>query len=380
MKTKKMEFGEEKSEQEKRKSGIIELKDPYAKYRRPYGLLAKSGVSTSGMRPREAWEALDELRRAEAAARRQEQETKKTPTKIKSTNGMTKSKPEQRLAPPQPKNKQKVAVPELSERDRETANSNSMFDRGDVTVKAYKSYADEINGWDISLKQKEKLISQLKKKFDEKLSVDARYVPWTVSGPAGYNSKKMNGLAERGMRHSADISNWFEGVERSVKNSSRQYQDDRKTEAKRKEEEFYHLMRSMPNMGATTVATWLTPIAQYDPKRYAELYEKYDKEYHFRKNTNAAKLYDKVKKGEYTGKKLPKKLMESDSYNAYKKTIQSGERVFMKFTTKPKPQLIYALKRRGWHWNSLEEAWSVPVDKYDADFVKDIEERYKKYL
>lgn len=106
-------------------------------------------------------------------------------------------------------------------------------------------------------------------------------------------------------------------------------------------------MRSMRIWAATTVATWLTPIAQYDPKRYAELYEKYDKEYHFRKNTNAAKLYDKVKTGEYTGKKPPKKLMESDSYNAYRKTIQSGERVFMKFTTKPKPQLIYALKSAG---------------------------------
>ena len=52
----------------------------------------------------------------------------------------------------------------------------------------------------------------------------------------------------------------------------------------------------------------------------------------------------------------------------------------MKFTTKPKPQMIYALKKRGWHWNSLEEAWSIPAEKYDADFVKGIEERYKKYL
>lgn len=327
-------------------------------YRRPYGLLQKAGVSTAGMTPRDAWSAWNELRKEERAAKEKKPKAAKIP-KIR---------------------KGQVPVPELSAWNRDMANNNSMFNRGNNTVDAYKSYADEINGWDISVKQKEKLIGQLKKKYDEKLSLDARYVPWTVSGPARYPAQKMNGIAERAMQKSVEISDWFKGVERSVKNSGRQYQEDRKTEAKRKEEEFYHLMKSMPNMGATTVATWLTPIAQYDPKRYAELYEKYDKEYHFRKNTNAAKLYEKVKTGEYTGKKPPKKLMESDSYNAYQKTIQSGERVFMKFTTKPKPQMIYALKKRGWHWNSLEEAWSIPAEKYDADFVKGIEERYKKYL
>lgn len=81
----------------------------------------------------------------------------------------------------------------------------------------------------------------------------------------------------------------------------------------------------------------------------------------FRKNSTAAKLYDGIQNGTYKGIKPPKKLYESDSYNAYRKNIQSGERVFLKFTTKPKPQMIYALKKRGWHWNALENAWSVPV-------------------
>lgn len=341
----------------------IKMKNVSSKYRRPYGLLQKAGVSTAGMTPRDAWSAWNELRKEERAAKEKKPSAAKVP-KIR---------------------KGQVPVPELSAWNRDMANNNSMFNRGDHTVDSYKSYAEEINSWDISVKQKEKLIGQLKKKYDEKLSLDARYVPWTVSGPARYPAQKMNGIAERAMQKSAEISDWFKGVERSVKNSSRQYQEDRKSEAKREEEGFNHLMKQgWFNRGGkvdpTSLANGLAPIAQYDPKRYAELYEKYDKEYHFRKNTNAAKLYDKVKAGEYTGKKPPKKLMESDSYNAYQKTIQSGERVFMKFTTKPKPQLIYALKKRGWHWNSLEEAWSVPAEKYDADFVKGIEERYKKYL
>ena len=157
------------------KETYIELKDPYETYRRPYGLLAKAGISTAGMRPRDAWNAVNELRRAEAAAQRQEKEAKKLPkqAKIKLSRAMNKPKakepqkalpaPPQRLALPLPKNKQKAAVPELSERDREMANNNSMFNRGNVTVRDYKMYADEINGWDISIKQKEKLIAQLKK-------------------------------------------------------------------------------------------------------------------------------------------------------------------------------------------------------------------------
>lgn len=182
------------------------------------------------------------------------------------------------------------------------------------------------------------------------------------------------------MKASADFVNWFDGIRENVKNSKIQYKDDRKEKARREEEHFNSMMRGVAHPDAAMVGYWLMPIAQYDPKRYAELYEKYNKDYRFRKNTSAAKLYQMVKDGKYTGVKPPKKLYESDSYNAYQKRIQSGERVFIKFTIKPKPQMVYAMKRRGWHWNALEGAWSVPVDKYDAKFVKGIEENYKKYL
>lgn len=386
----------EREQQAPKKGTYIELKDPCETYRRPYGLLAKAGISTAGMRPRDAWNAVNELRRAEAAAQRQEKEAKKRPkqAKIKPARAVNKPKakepqkvlpaPPQRLALPLSKNKQKAAVPELSARDREMANNNSMFNRGDGTVNSYKAYADEINGWDISLKQKEKLIAQLKKKFDERLSVDARYVPWTVSGPAGYNAKKMNGLADRAMRTSAEISDWFDKVRENVKRSN-QNTDDRGAKARQSEEWFNRALQSgwynrNGKPDPTQVANGLAEIALYNPKRFAVLYEKYDKQLHFRKNTNAAKLYEKVKTGEYTGLKGPKKLYESDSYNVYRKNIKAGERVFINFPVPPKPQMIWALKKRGWHWNDMENAWSVPVDKYDEKFVKGIEENYSKYL
>ncbi len=385
-----------REQQAPKKGTYIELKDPCETYRRPYGLLAKAGISTAGMRPRDAWNAVNELRRAEAAAQRQEKEAKKRPKQAKIKPARVENKPKakepqkvlhappQRLALPLPKNKQKAAVPELSARDREMANNNSMFNRGDGTVNSYKAYADEINGWDISLKQKEKLIAQLKKKFDERLSVDARYVPWTVSGPAGYNAKKMNGLADRAMRTSAEISDWFDKVRENVKRSN-QNTDDRGAKARQSEEWFNRALQSgwynrNGKPDPTQVANGLAEIALYNPKRFAVLYEKYDKQLHFRKNTNAAKLYEKVKTGEYTGLKGPKKLYESDSYNVYRKNIKAGERVFINFPVPPKPQMIWALKKRGWHWNDMENAWSVPVDKYDEKFVKGIEENYSKYL
>jgi len=303
------------------------IKELTAKYRRPYGLLQQKGVTTNGMTPRDAWNEWNEIRRAER------EQTKK-------------------LKKPKPK-KGKVSIPKLSESNRQAANSNSMFNRGDTMVHSYEKYAEEINGWDISERQKKKLMNELHKRFEQNLSYDAKFVPWTVSGRANYPAKKMNKAADRVLQSSAEISTWFDGVRTSVKNSTRQYADTQKADAIREEEWFNRALRDgWYNRGGkpnpTSVANGLAGIAQHDPQRFAQLYEKYDKELHFRKNTNAAKLYEKIKQGKYSVKKPPQKVYESDSYNTYRKTIQSGERVFMKFTTKPKPQLIYALKKRGW--------------------------------
>ena len=88
---------EEENEQKRQaaqRGAYVELKDPYETYRRPYGLLAKAGISTAGMRPRDAWNAVNELRRAEAAAQRQEKEAKKLPkqAKIKLSRAVNKPK------------------------------------------------------------------------------------------------------------------------------------------------------------------------------------------------------------------------------------------------------------------------------------------------
>lgn len=274
----------------------------------------------------------------------------------------------------------KIKIPELSADLISQANANSHYDRGTGSERDYKAYANTILSMDISDNKKEKLLCDLKKRWDKLLGYQAAWVPWTVAGPARYNAKKLD-KGDQVLNTRKEISDWFEGVERSIKNSKSQYKDDdRNRKAKREEEYFNMAVEKGWYSTPTSIANGLAAIAPHDPQRFVELYEQYSKKYKFRKNTTAAKLYEQTKAGKYKGAKKPEKLHETENLNTYKKTIQAGERVFMKFTTRPKPQLIYALKKRGWHWNANESAWSIDTKKYDEKFVKGIDENYKKYL
>lgn len=401
---------------EEEKSALVPLRINDTR-RRPYGLCAQAGISTYGMSPGEAWAAWDEYREELRKAKKEGKKTKplqiakqpksaRTPI-IKETKPpvdrrrmtpkeppvalpVAKQKPADAPAVPVQAPQTSIRIPSLNARNIEISNSNSMFNRGTVIEKDYQNYANRILSWDIADSKKEQLIATLHKKFEEKLYADSQFVPWTVSGPARYPSQKMNARAERSLKKSAEISEWFDQIEKSVKNSQTQYNDDRRKQKARFEEMnfnrciengWYRMGSKDGGLNPTSVANGLAPLAQYDSERFVELYEKYDKELHFRKNTTAAKIYESIKAGTFKGAQPAQKLHESDNLNAYKGKIGSGEeRVFIKFVTKPKPQLVYALKSRGYHWNSNEGAWGVPVNKYDAEFVAGIEERYAKYL
>ena len=96
-------------------------------------------------------------------------------------------------------------------------------------------------------------------------------------------------------------------------------------------------------------------------KLYDELYPTYK----WRKNSTIAKLYAQAKAG--TLKELKKEVFfEDENLTAY----TYGDRAYIKFTLKPQPQLIFALKSRKWWWNSYESAWSTYLDKLDKDWVK----------
>lgn len=370
--------------------------------KRPYGLCESVGISTSGLSPREAWAEWN-------AYRKEERERKKKGKPKDRKSGFVPAKPlphaKERTAPSVPVRAAKtqpapvvsiaekkavtappatvcgVKIPELSAAAISNANNNSMFDRGSSSNAEYQKYVQRIMAMDISDGKKQQLVNELHKRWSKLLSYQAAHVPWTVAGPARYNAKRLD-KSDQIMRTGSEISEWFDRVEKSVENSKRQYRDNSAIEAQRAEEWVRRVADGKVFNGVVPqmVADALLEVAPHDPQRFAELYEEYDKQYHFRGNTNAAKVYKSVKAGTFQKAKPAEKLHETDNLNTYRKKIDAGERVFLKFTTRPKPQLVYALKRRGWHWNAYEKAWSVPAEKYDAAFVAGIDENYEKYL
>ena len=368
----------------------IDIKSDLRK--RPYGLLEGAGLSTRGLSPREAWSEWNEYRKAERERQKKEKGKRGKEKTLRRGNVISSVAPQKALpqktvaalpAPTvSPIRSDGVKIPELNKSQIQQANANSHFDRGTGSEREYNSYAARIMAMDISDGKKQQLLDELHKRWSKMLSYQAQWVPWTVAGPARYNSKRLD-KGDKVLQTGAEISDWFDRVEKSVRNSKRQYEDNSASEAKRAEEYFKRFESGyiFRNPTSTMVARALEGVAVHDAKRYTELYEEYDKKYHFRKNTSAAKIYEEIKAGNFNGgKKTAEKLHETENLNAYRKKIDAGERVFMKFTTRPKQQLVYALKKRGWHWNSNEQAWSVPVSKYDEEFVKGIDERYKKYL
>ncbi len=370
---------------ENRKNQGLKIRSP--KNRRPYGLLSSVGISGYGMTPGEAWDTWNDYQKGLREKQKPKKHNVKRGARVKNTyiNPQDSSSTiiQIKTTPATSTSKSaasRIKIPELNADQIYLANANSQYDRGTVSERDYKAYAQKILGMDISDSKKEKLLGDLKKRWDKLLGYQADWVPWTVAGPARYNAKKLD-KADQVMRTRIEIVDWFKGVEKSVKNSQSQYLDDERIrKAKREEEWLNRAIESGWYTTPTSIANGIAAIAPHDPERFVELYEEYDKKYHFRKGTNAAKLYEQTKAGKYKGEKRPQKLHETDNLNTYKKNIQAGERVFMKFTTRPKPQLIFALKKRGWHWNANEEAWSIDSKKYDPDFVSGIDKNYKKYL
>lgn len=86
-----------------------------------------------------------------------------------------------------------MEIKKLDEKIIQIANSNSFNgNRGDLSAQSYKSYADEIIGWNISDIKKQKLLDKLYTKYSEILNLEAQHVSVMVAGPANYNSKRLD--------------------------------------------------------------------------------------------------------------------------------------------------------------------------------------------
>ncbi len=277
----------------------------------------------------------------------------------------------------------------------EMANNNSQFDRGSGKEREYKKYVEYISNSTLSNGQKEKFISKLQKLYNELLCLDAQYVPWTVAGPARYNTKKFSGISDRISNKYKEISSFIDVINDAVKNSKRmnmskeEKQQIEKKESNKLLKEFFTYRNSKDQFTNKTRAEWamIDAYKAGDMQAYKMMFESLDKEYHYRRNTNFYKLYKEILDGKVTNEtqkakkeEANKVLYQCDDYLIQKMKIDAGERIFIKFITYPKPQLVYALKRRGFHWYSYGGGFITKPDKFDLEWAKNIQNQYVKYL
>ena len=205
--------------------------------------------------------------------------------------------------------------------------------------------------------------------YEEMLYRESNYVSVVVAGPANYNYKRENAKADKIMSLSSDVVGFINDIREQIKNSKSETKNDK-------------VLKAIENINATIRCgfTWLlkddlVKLATIDTNEFIKQFEKLNPEYKFSKNTTAYKMYIKAKDGgDFEIKTLDE--FENEDYRVYIK----GDRVFIKFKTRPARQLMVALKSRKYWWNSNEACWSTYLKNYDAEWAKTISEKYSKYI
>ena len=244
-------------------------------------------------------------------------------------------------------------IKELDKTQLQRANSVSFNnDRGDIREKIYKSSVNEILEWNISEAKKQKILDRLYQKNMEILKYEASFVSVIVAGPAKYNGAKRDKEADKIMELASDFNVWFSNLEKQYKNFKKPSKED---SIKRKVTEIMQLYEL-----GLDIKNELIDLSNLDNKKFIELFEKFNQIYKWKKNTIIYKVYTASKNGEIKEKK-EEILFEDENFTAYLK----NDRVFIKFIFKPQAQLKFALKKKGYWWNSREKSWSTyKYEKY----------------
>jgi hypothetical protein len=249
------------------------------------------------------------------------------------------------------------------------------------------------------------MILKLQKLFNESLSLDSRYVPWTVSGPARYPAQKMNALSDRIFSKNNEIIDyWKKVVEPAIQRAEEmnRTKEEKAIIQEKKDLENYNYFKKCINSavewknnhdGYNNMQLWYAESEMLEAynkgnlKQFKKMFEELNKYKNYRKNTNVYKLYKKVVDGEITSESIEKKnyeanktLYKCDEYEISNLKIDAGQRVIIKFLVYPKPQLVYALKRRGYHWYSYSGGFITKPEKFDLEWAKSIKDNYEKYL
>lgn len=249
------------------------------------------------------------------------------------------------------------------------ANSNSMScKRGDYSASDYEAYCNEVLSWPISDAKKQNIINQIYKRHSEILRHEAQHVSVLVAGPSRYNAKKLD-HSDIILRLSAEFVDWFDGLKRQVQEG--QFKNSDAADIAR----LVEMIEFCDQREELNPTIDLCKLATKDPEKFMELFERLKDKYRWRKNSTIYKLYTAAQNGTLL-KSTRETFFEDENLTAY--TMAS--RAYIKFTMKPKRQLIVALKSRKWWWNSRENAWSTYLDKLDREWVASISERYSAYV
>ena len=169
------------------------------------------------------------------------------------------------------------------------------------------------------------------------------------------------------MELSSDFNVWFSNLEKQYKSFKKPSKED---SIKKKVAEIMQLHKL-----GLDIKNELIELSNIDNKKFIELFEKFNQIYKWKKNTIIYKVYIASKNGEIKEKK-EEILFEDENFTAYLK----NDRVFIKFVFKPQAQLKFALKKKGYWWNSREKSWSTYPSRLDVEWVKSISSKYEKYL
>ena len=248
------------------------------------------------------------------------------------------------------------------------ANSNSFNgNRGDLSEASYKSYVEEVLGWEIPENKKQKILDKVYEKFTKKLGYEAQHVSVMVAGPAKYNSKKLD-KGDQILQAAHEFCEWFDDLKKQVENANK---EDSKEE---KVKEIISGIKRLMELGLDPTKDIMC-LANIDNKKFIEVYEELQPKYKWRKNSNIYKIYQASLNGEV--KEITKEIIyEDENLTAY----IEGDRAYIKFPMKIQRQLIVALKSRKWWWNTHKGAWSTYLNRVDKEWISTISERYSQYL
>ena len=298
----------------------------------------------------------------------------------------------------------------LNESQVHASNYNSFTGkRGDNLKKDYEAYRHLIEFSGLSKKQKDKLLDKLYKLYAPILKYDSQYYSSMVSGPARYPEAKMRSILQMEDTARSNFYTWWNSVEKQIKDStkSKATLDAETKKAKGQDiegikkkfnlwyeraladvEEYKKKNYPMKhNTNLILAQNYLDDALKTDKQLYLEMFEKLNKLANYSKNSNVYKAYKAVTEGKVSTESIQAKEAEDnkviykcDDYTVRNMSIQAGKRIAIEFTFYPKPQLVYALKKRGFTWYSFGKCFICKPEKFDLEWAKGISKQYEKYI